>query len=87
MRPGFSNYKGIKRMLVGAVAIENNDVGRLPTSIKRLSEPHQILRVNANSAPTGAVNVSYCIESDTQNKWKNQQSNDPRAGTVRSIAD
>jgi hypothetical protein len=38
MRPGFSNYKGIKRMLVGAVAIESNDVGRLPTSVDQATQ-------------------------------------------------
>ena len=56
---------------IGAIGKRRLPDASLLVSIKRISESHQILRVNANSAPTGAVNVSYCVESDTQNKWKN----------------
>jgi hypothetical protein len=39
--------------------------------VKGISEADQVLRVNANNSPTGAVNVSYGVESDTQNRRKN----------------
>ena len=56
---------------IGAIENAGSNVSRL-VPVKGISEAHQVLGVNANNAPTGAGNVRYGKESNTQNKWKNQ---------------
>jgi hypothetical protein len=52
-----------------------------------LSETYQILREDANGAPTRAINIGDKKEGDAQHNWQNQQANKSLRRTVRRITD